>query len=1170
MILKRLAIDRLPGIDQPFEIKPARQGIQVIFGPNGIGKSSICRAVEGLYWDDRGSSRQTLTNCEFEREGETWHGEREGSTVRWSRDNEANASPNFPASHNYRCFFLRLRNLIDPAPDGTKEIAAEIRRQMAGGFDLHELRADLFPPVSHRRKRAEKKRFNDASNAVQSTEKQQSDLQMRVDQLDELRSRLEQARTAAGRLAFVDRAIALARRRDETAEIGRQLAALPETLAKLTGKEGDEVEQHQVRLTKLEKRARALETELNNAREAQKESRLVVPLDGADLAAWREHADELGRIELESNAARTELESARNELIAALGAVGGHLVDNAGLTLPDHAQLFEFLRAAREHENRISAIENRVRLLAQIDPAGADSEQLARLHKAIEALRTWLRRPQDQSLVDRVRSRRPWLLVAAMMLFAGAGLAAYVASFFLLLSGFGAGLALAVLLVGTGSRPGGRRSDAQEMFEEMGLEGPANWDVAVVNARLQSLESSASELAASMQRARDRNVERQDLEAQLAGLRDKQPELDLRRQELQTTLGLEELPGDAELVDFARALDGLRLACGRYEAVTGTLQHLESAHTARLTNLADYIEHHGQPRPADAAVAKARLNALETRNAQLQQALADQRHATSQLQRNAADQAETQAMINRIYADAGLDEGDVHGLGSLLDALPQYRNLTKKHDALESQNELDRSALNEAGESALSETDAEPLERLKAQLEKVAAQADSLQKDIAETTAQTNLARRGSDLQDLIAVREGARANLRNLRDAALLATAGDFLIDEVERDFEATRLPRVFERAREHFSAFTFHNYQLHLEKGDTTPRLFAVDARDGQRRELDELSDGTRAQLLLAARIAFAEEVEQGQVLPLFLDEALDQSDPQRFEAIVRSLGRVARDQGRQIFYLTSDPLDVDRMRDAVSLENCKLADPIDLGLIRTGVVSIAGPETLKVEPMSTVPEPNGLSAEEYAAALGVPTFDPGRGFAEQHVFYVLWDDPSLLRDFLTNGIERAGQWGTVAGTRLAERLGARSIAAAEVALRIDLLEVFCELWKQGRGRPVDADALKDSGALSPRFFDDIVAITRELNGDARRLLATLDDHADPRLKGFRRTTVEALQSYLTEHRFRDERPIFDEDELRLRVLSSPAANDLQGPFAGDCLHRWWRWAKRSVSTASQREQD
>ena len=54
MRLNRLRIDRLPGIDSPFRIETDGGGIHVIHGPNAIGKSSICRAVECLYWNDRG------------------------------------------------------------------------------------------------------------------------------------------------------------------------------------------------------------------------------------------------------------------------------------------------------------------------------------------------------------------------------------------------------------------------------------------------------------------------------------------------------------------------------------------------------------------------------------------------------------------------------------------------------------------------------------------------------------------------------------------------------------------------------------------------------------------------------------------------------------------------------------------------------------------------------------------------------------------------------------------------------------------------------------------------------------------------------------------------------------------------------------------------------------
>ncbi len=222
-------------------------------------------------------------------------------------------------------------------------------------------------------------------------------------------------------------------------------------------------------------------------------------------------------------------------------------------------------------------------------------------------------------------------------------------------------------------------------------------------------------------------------------------------------------------------------------------------------------------------------------------------------------------------------------------------------------------SLAKVGEAELTDFDRVSLERLLLQLSSAPDRADDLRHEIADINAQVNETKRATSLQDLLERRENARAELKNRRDDAMFAWAGKFLIDAVEREYEQTQMPRVFERAHGHFSAFTHHRYELRLGRDTESPRLFAIDLQSDEARELDELSDGTRAQLLLAARIAFAEEVEQGRTLPLFLDEALDQSDPERFDAIVRSLGRIANDQGRQIFYLTSDPLDRDRIRHA-----------------------------------------------------------------------------------------------------------------------------------------------------------------------------------------------------------------------------------------------------------------
>ena len=166
MKLKRLTINRLPGIDQPFEIDSPGAGVHVIFGPNAIGKSSICRAVEGLYWDDHGSTESTSVTGQFELDGDTWWVEREGSRLRWRCAGEDRVPPSIPGSHHHRCFFLRLRDLIDPSLDGTHDIASEIRRQMSGGFDLHQIVENFFSGVRGRHGRRQRNEFNAAAKEV--------------------------------------------------------------------------------------------------------------------------------------------------------------------------------------------------------------------------------------------------------------------------------------------------------------------------------------------------------------------------------------------------------------------------------------------------------------------------------------------------------------------------------------------------------------------------------------------------------------------------------------------------------------------------------------------------------------------------------------------------------------------------------------------------------------------------------------------------------------------------------------------------------------------------------------------------------------------------------------------------------------------------------------------
>jgi hypothetical protein len=104
------------------------------------------------------------------------------------------------------------------------------------------------------------------------------------------------------------------------------------------------------------------------------------------------------------------------------------------------------------------------------------------------------------------------------------------------------------------------------------------------------------------------------------------------------------------------------------------------------------------------------------------------------------------------------------------------------------------------------------------------------------------------------------------------------------------------------------------------------------------------------------------------------------------------------------------------------------------------------------------------------------------------------------------------------------------------------------------VERDAVERSGAITDRYLDHVVEITRELQGCGERLIQALRARDDDRLQGFRSKAADGLEAFLSEEGFIDPRPILEESELVARVLAVPAAGRLPERVAAECLHRWW----------------
>jgi hypothetical protein len=676
-----------------------------------------------------------------------------------------------------------------------------------------------------------------------------------------------------------------------------------------------------------------------------------------------------------------------------------------------------------------------------------------------------------------------------------------------------------------------------------------------VRERLHALEDECSRLDAHGKRAEIRAVEARPLEEELNRVEAREAALETRRRDLAERLGIEPTGADAGWVDLARALHDARRARVDGRRAEARVTELAELRRARLDSIATFIESVGGAAPIDVASARATIHALEERDRILRSARIDQTRERANLVRLDGEIGRLETERAAIFETAGLDSQDPARLVQLLSQLAGFRELELRCAGLTRDIGRDCDALEAAGETALIDRESAELQAERTRLEEVANARDDLNKKLGAIRANARAAREGHVLEDAIAKRDGLRRALADRREQALEAAAGRFVVEGVRREHELNQMPRVLERARVRFGLFTHHRYDLKVSPGEEAS-FVAVDARSGEGLEPAQLSDGTRAQLILAARLAFAEEAEAGADLPLFLDEAMDHSDPERFHAIARSLARMVADDGRQIFYLSNDPTDVERFEAAFAEEGCDRVAIHDLAEIRGRAARTDGPGALRVAPLPSIPSVAGATAEEYGLAIGVTRFDPRGGSSSQHVFHLLRDDLPTVEELLRLRIETVGQCENMlrSGDARAAELRVASEIVQQLEARIGLLDGFCHAWLEGRGCAVGRAEIEASGAVTKSFLEVVTEIAAELEGNARDLIGALREKSDPRLRNFRTRSTEGLESHFANEGHLDERPILGETDLLGRVMAAPAAKQLPAKVATELVHQWW----------------
>jgi uncharacterized protein YhaN len=755
-----------------------------------------------------------------------------------------------------------------------------------------------------------------------------------------------------------------------------------------------------------------------------------------------------------------------------------------------------------------------------------DALNVETLEEAVVLLERWL--GADRFEVARASRRDMALLIA------GGGLAALSLLMMVAVSwswslGLGAAAGMIGWAVWSRRRPetgDHRQEEFRRDYQSLEVEGPPSWSGAEVRLHIRQLRRSRDQAAL----AREKDARFGGLKDRLARLEEQERTLSSEKRQWIERLGVDVDPyvSESSLAMLAANLERFQKARHRLAGAQAAATDVAQGLAVLLEEINEALSAYTIQPAGDPDQAAAGIEDLDRRQQAYQLArktVLDSEKILADLERTIEEETGHQADL---FARVGLLPDDEQRLRELARIRPEYEEAERRRRDADAVFQSAAAAL--AGRPDLMELSAESLAARREACRRSAERLKTIGEEIGMIEEAVAAAKRSTDLEQVLADRDRCAEALEKERDRDCNAVAGHLLADYLARQQRDTEQPGILRRARELFTKITRGRYELQVHEGDR-PEFRALETSRRETLGLDELSAGTRLQLLLAARVAFVERQEQGVKIPLILDETLGNSDEQRAEQIIGAVIEICR-EGRQVFYFTAQQDELYKWRTLRRHGAGVAYHEVDLAEVRQFSHTERVPP-MEFEPPKAprVPPPEGLDWLAYGRRLAVGPIDPNGRIGEVHLWYLIDDPPTLYR-LLKNGVNRWGQLQTLVAHGSINEIDSNSDTYRQAEASARILEEACKAWCVGRGLPVGRTVLSESGAVSAKFIDPLTELAAESSGDAQALLAALEEGL---AKGFRVEKRSALGEYLATEGYLDERPRLSEEEIRQRVRTA-----------------------------------
>lgn len=1121
-------IRRLLGFhDDGFDVPRLSPGVNIIYGPNAAGKTTFGLALRHLLWRDPDAIRHISIAGNIRVQGASLaididHGQ--VSCQQEGRDVDPPQSTSLDTADRY---VLALHDLLQDEQEGASGFAEQILRESAGGYDITAAaeKLEFSPSLRTRKSNRFKNSVNEARQEADRIRQEQRELETQAAQLGELRRKKQEAVVAQQQLAIISTAEKYQDASEKLREAALAVDAFPQQLERIDGQETERLSDLRQRTASLEREKQEVQDNLSDALRAIAAADLGPDsLSVEQIGAWRNSLGQLNKLQAREESAKrnsTEQQTVEDEAARFFGEAG--IRDD--LEAIDASVVAEMSGYARRwttwQVNRQKNAEA-IRLLT-MDESDASPEDL---REAGSLLDQWLTLIEPSPSVLRAGRFTTWVIATLALALVAVllwhqhwiigGIVAVVLP-----------LAYRILARYLEQISIDERGRIERQVNAIGVPQPNTWTPEAVRKHRHELQRSFNAATLNQQRA----TRRRELEDEQKQLTQEGRELDQQWNSLASRSVRPPIAEDdptflsvwtSNLCEWQRA-HRARLAAGH------ELEESQTAIESLMHRLCSELVAVGCNAGLSAEQLEPTIESLAARQQEVATARPIVANCTERITTIDNKLGDLQAAQQAVFKKLGLNPDDEPRLREWVEIRGDYLKCKQQFDFAQDHHNAAAEALTEF--ETWKDKSREELIAERGQAEQIAQGATDIDQQIGGIERQVELAKKQHDLEAALAELDERQSQLRAKREEDKAAMVGNLLANYLKEQQRERDRPPVFRKAQDAFVRITHGRYQLDVDQGDP-PRLRAIDTATGRGQPLDELSSGTRLQLLLAVRVAFIEQQELGPKLPLIFDETLGNSDERRAGEIIDAAIELCRD-GRQLFYLTAQ-------WDEVAKWQAVLEDKYpEVPLLLVDLAERRGfSEQERIPPVEiprmpdpiSIPLPAGHDLWSYRGMLGVPGFDPFRPLGGTHLWYLI-DDTQALYALLKLGINNWGQLEALAarGGLQLDGIGDQVFARATASHRV--LEAFCKAWQIGRGRPADRAVLQNSG-LKPRWIGQVASLSIQLQGDARAIVEAL---RNKKVKRMPATAIDGLADYFREHQYLNEVEPLDAEQVRTRVVSA-----------------------------------